>query len=390
MSNRRLLLVLLLVTLFPSRIQGRNFSSGRPTITVENARNISLIQTFEVDVQWHRTIAFSPDGSLLAINGLNPDIELWDTATWDSRGTLKGLTDQPYYMVFSPDGTKLLVNGSYGCSYNIATGDPTVILWDLSTQEEIRRWEHLKTCGLSSYHSYGNRTYITAFSPDNQLVALVQNDGLHLYDLSNPSYDLYIPPIESGIMNSVAPHVEFSPDNQLIAYQRYGESGVGLWNVATGDLIGSFRDFYHPSFNRNGDLLLMSGGNGDFTILNIPTGEMHCSSHITVGGGHSVTSWSPDDNMFTIFDSLWDIENCTEVATIGSLPSFSPDGNLIAAIPTIGDNSFAIWNTQSGDKVIEIPVSGFAHNLVDLQFSPDGTMIATTDIYGETKIYAVP
>ena len=57
------------------------------------------------------TIAFSPDGKLVASGSHDGTVQLWDSATGEPRGTLEGHTNSVLTIAFSPDG-KLVASGS--------------------------------------------------------------------------------------------------------------------------------------------------------------------------------------------------------------------------------------------------------------------------------------
>ncbi|KAI9772504.1 MAG: hypothetical protein M1840_000709 [Geoglossum simile] len=78
---------------------------------------------------WTDTIAFSPDGQLLASSLRGSIIGLWDSKTGASRGTLEGHSSFVDAMTFSPDG-QLLASAS--------CGDSTVRLWDSRTSETVQ------------------------------------------------------------------------------------------------------------------------------------------------------------------------------------------------------------------------------------------------------------
>src|SRR5439155_16382321 len=74
-----------------------------------------------------RSLALSPDGTLLASGGEDHQIRVWDAATYQLRLTLDGHTDTVNSVAFAPDNTLLAS----------ASADHTVRLWDSSTGRQL-------------------------------------------------------------------------------------------------------------------------------------------------------------------------------------------------------------------------------------------------------------
>ncbi|KAK4927594.1 hypothetical protein LTR66_016280 [Elasticomyces elasticus] len=97
--------------------------SGDSTVRLWDTATGALQQTLKYYSESICLVVFSPDGRLLASVSKDKTVRLWDTVTNTLQQTLEGHFDSVYSVVFSPDG-RLLASSS---------GDKTVRLWNTAT-----------------------------------------------------------------------------------------------------------------------------------------------------------------------------------------------------------------------------------------------------------------
>jgi WD40 repeat protein len=290
---------------------------------------------------WLFSIAFSPDGRIMAGACRDKTAKLWDAATGYVLRSFAGHTDAVFSVAFSPDG-RTLATGS---------ADQTIKLWDLATGRELR-----------TLQGHSGEVFTVAFSPDGRLLASGSTDRTcRLWDVTTGT-ELRIFTGHASYVRAVA----FSPDGAMLASREEGvtvvhddrhtvsSGGVKLlipdfvqlnrsriklgdvaWRPEFRTLEGDADALFAIAFSRDGKRLASNSYGGAVKVWDVSTGQV-----IRTLGGHAGevrgVAFGLDENLLLSAEDsslyLWDIQS----------------NKLLANLITLGDKDNWLVVTRDG------------------------------------------
>ncbi|MDH3528165.1 MAG: caspase family protein, partial [Acidobacteriota bacterium] len=322
------------------------------------------------DIVW--SVAFSPDGKSLASGSKDMSVKVRDLASGNLIANLTGHTLDVWCVAFSPDG-QTLASGSF---------DKSIRLWDITTGRELRE--------LSGHT---NVVRALAFSPDGKtLVSGSQDRSIKTWD------------VESGReLRSFSGHTDHvwsiavSPDGRTIASASY-DTTIKLWDLRSGvelfTFYGHFDWVTSVAFSPKGNILASGSHDKTVKLWDLSSGEvmMTFTGH---SDGINAVSFSPDRKTLVSGSEdqtirSWDIESRKQVGNLyglvaGARPiDISPDGRTLVSEheclvtnPCLGLYKVVkLWHLESGKEMWTLP--GHSGGVWSTAFSRDGRMLASS------------
>ena len=277
------------------------------TVRLWNVNTGRLLHTLTEHTNEVMSVTFSPDGQTLASASWDGTIRLWNPNNGKLKRILTGNGSGVASVVFSPDG-QTLVSGS---------ADRTIRLWN------TRTWKQKTTL-----KGHTDVVEVVAFSPDGKTLASGSRDAtIRLWNPNNGREKETLTE-HTAPVNTLA----FSPDGQTLASGSRDRT-IRLWNPLNGKhqrTLAATTDGVNPvAFSPDGQTLLI--------------------------GGHGISLWDTETGQYKL----------PLAGNVGGVISvvFSPDGQRVAA--GSADRKIRLWEFNPSDY--EIP-SITANGLVRLVY----------------------
>jgi WD40 repeat protein len=301
-------------------------------------------------------VAWSPGGDTLATPCDDCKIDIWDAATGARKASLEGLANFGLLAAFHPAGTLLASNGWENRLrlWDSVLGRPWLSLTSWAHSVPFSRDGHIVVSREDQLIPYQAdpaleyRTLAHASHPplnsqrasihrSGRLLAVGTQRGVVLWDLARGAELAFLP-------IGLAWHTTFEPSGDLLSN---GVLGVWRWPIRFDLQRGEYRiGPPHPLPSPGSDCWIDDDRTGRIVAL------------ANQGVAHVLT---PDREFL-----VGPLDDCRAVAV-------SPDGEWLAT-GSHGRNGAQVWRVRDGTRVAHRAIEG----LVGVLFSPDGKWLMTT------------
>jgi WD40 repeat protein len=401
---RSISLMLFLVLFLACPVAAQDDTARRPLITADNA--VQLTRLAILGRGWINQLAWSPDGTMLAV-GTSAGVWLHDTPNLDATPRFLETRADTWSVAFSPDGRLLATGGR----------DMSVRVWAVNSDVASAQPLYDLECRLGDW---GKAVESLAFNPDGTVLACA-SDGVMLWNVATGEN---LPAISGEPDFWGDTHVTFSPDGKTLATtgtssktQTAKPGLVRQWGTRSYELLTSWTltDGHWPgsyvAYNPDGTLLAVAAKT--VKLYDAATGEIRHTLDGT--SGTRSLAFTPDGTLLAAAGyglTLWDVAtgalvtqlefdnsglgHCLgeEIAQewVPCPPSYDvlsvavgPDGTLLAAADAVG--RVGLWALPSGERVATIGGYNYGGSQrgggssdtlskTTFAFSPDGTTLA--------------
>jgi WD40 repeat protein len=330
-------------------------------------------------------VLFSPDGKTVVSTNRDRTVTLWDVESAKPVETLRGHSNFVQQPAFSPDGEML-----YTVSH-----DGTAIAWDLTGERGLARpftFTHGGQFSPSGYDGHPGE-----FSPDGRLIAVgLKEQGIQLWDARE------LTPVGDTLLDTdgEVKTLAFSPDGRTLAAATPAGS-LTLWDVGSRSRLqgplsaGSGFLLVGVGFTQDGATLAAASQSG-VQLWDVATGALRAAFPYVEA--HDL-AFSADGALIASARAIeggaevWEVATRTSIATVtGSPPplndlsvALSPDGRTLA-VGGFG-SVVRLWDVRTQKLIHELDQGG--NGAFTLDFSPDGRTLAVSGFEAVASLWDV-
>ncbi|HZM22178.1 MAG TPA: hypothetical protein VFC02_10560, partial [Anaerolineales bacterium] len=321
-----------------------------------------------------RSVSFSPDGTHI-VTPVDRITKIWDAREGNLLSTLYSHTDNVTDAAYSPDGTRLAT----------VSWDRQIKVWDATTGQE-----------LLTLPGHSSDIWSVAFSPDGTRVVTASLDGTARVWNVSPSQEFLTLVNGPAISSNTGSKLDYSPDGTRLAVA-YSDPIAKVWDVITGKLLFSLEGHTDGiniiTYNFDGTRIATAAKDGTAKVWDAVSGKelltLPAHNNWILG-----VAFSPDGSRLATasFDTtakIWDVKTGKLIFTLAGHTdwllriAFGPDGARVAT--SSFDGTAIIWDAMTGKKLF--PLTGHTSAVGQVVFSSDGTRLATSSYDGSAKLW---
>jgi WD40 repeat protein len=355
---------------------------------------------------WPTSLAFDPEGATLVSGYGDSTTRLWRLDQPDAMGTaIADLGGEVDWLAFGPDDAMLAAGSCVDAGNRdfCETTGVSIVALDPADPSEVVPTVLAASDGFS--------VPVAAFDPGGRFLATGGDDGVQLWDMSDPTTPRSLPE-SMGDAKALA----FDPERLTLAAAT--DYDIRVWNprdpqrsptvipldyVAGGEVIPVNVMAVDPAVER----LAVGLNDGTVEIWSLPTpGDEAASSadepeRFTLAGGDSeirALAFSPDGVRLASGDASGTVRVWYQPRS-GSAPAstlraqgaailalaFAADGDVLASGGT--DRTVRLWRMRQPRAAPAI-LGGHARSVSAVAFSANGQTIATADLDGVVRIWS--
>jgi WD40 repeat protein len=369
-------------------------SSESGGVSVWDARTGELTKTLEKGGNFGaHSVAFSPNGKLIAATYGNGTAHIWQTSDWAHLKVLTGHNRQKNVVgvAFSPDDQTILTASADGTAriWDVATGAQKFKL--LFSDNEVLE-EPVKSGGghaIGSNQIIMEGQFLASFSPDGKLIITVDDYTVRLWEAASGKKLTELIGHE-GLVSSAS----FSPNSKYVVTSSL-DNKARVWDASSGKIILAFRGHTDPilsaRFSPDGESVVTASvdktarvwdsGLGKLKYILRGRGEGILPAEFNKGGTLAVTT------EMNGVPHIWDAHTGRVVAVLKG----GDDGVVMSAafdtagerVVTSAEKGVSVWNARTGEHLVKMEGAAeesvetlLRREVIKAAFSPDGGLVA--------------